>query len=126
MYLQYVEFMVSITVRARYFFELALKWVTDFRSLSEHLEGFDSKSITPYMHVFVYHMPKMLKTYCSIKQLTGQGVEKCNDDKKIIYHRKTNKHSTTTKALRVRQRKYMLKQYSSIKRKYRKLNTAFF
>ena len=74
----------------------------------------------------MYHVPKMLKTYCSIKQLTGQEVEKCNDDKKIIYHRKTNKHSTTTKALRVRQRKYMLKQYSSIKRKYRKLNTAFF
>jgi hypothetical protein len=45
------------------FFELARKWVLDFRSLSEHLEGYDSKSITPYIHVMVYHVPKMLKTY---------------------------------------------------------------
>ena len=27
------------------FFELARKWVLDFRSLSEHLEGYDSNSI---------------------------------------------------------------------------------
>jgi hypothetical protein len=75
---------------------------SDFRSLSEHLEGYDSKSITPYIHVMVYHVPKMLKTYGSIKQFTDQGVEKSNDDIKMIYHRKTNKHCATAEALRVR------------------------
>ena len=97
------------------FFELPRKWVLDFRSLSEHLEGYDSKSITPYIHVMVYHVPKMLKTYGSIKQFTGQGVEKSNDDFKMIYHRKTNKHCATAEALRVRQRKNMLKQYARAK-----------
>jgi hypothetical protein len=107
------------------FFELARKWVLDFRSLSEHLEGYDSKSITPYIHVMVYHVPKMLKTYGSIKQFTGQGVEKSNDDIKMIYHRKTNKHCATAEALRVRQRKNMLKQHARVKRKYGKINNAF-
>jgi hypothetical protein len=35
------------------FFELARKWVLDFRSLREHLEGYDSNSITPYIHVIL-------------------------------------------------------------------------
>jgi hypothetical protein len=84
------------------FFVLARKWVLDFRSLSEHHEGYDSKSITSYIHVMVHHVPKMLKTYGSIKQFTGQGVEKSNNDIKMIYHRKTNKHCATAEALRVR------------------------
>jgi hypothetical protein len=33
------------------------------------------------------------------KQFTGQGVEKSNDDIKMIYHRKTNKHCATAEAL---------------------------
>ena len=98
------------------FFELARKWVLDFRSLSEHLEGYDSNSITPYIHVMVYHVQKMLKTYGSIKQFTGQGVEKSNDDSNMIYHRKTHKHCATVEALRVRQRKNMLKQNARVKR----------
>lgn len=40
-------------------------------------------------------------------QFTGQGVEKTNDDIKLIYHRKTNKHAATSEALRVRYRKYL-------------------
>lgn len=56
------------------FSELARKWVLDFRSLSEHLKGYDSNSITTYIHVMVSHVPKMLKTN-GIKQFTVQGVE---------------------------------------------------
>jgi hypothetical protein len=82
----------------------------------KHLEGYDSNSITPYIHVMVYHVPKMLKTYGSIKQFTGQGVEKSNDDSNMIYHRKTHKHCATAEALRVRQRKNMLKQNARVKR----------
>jgi hypothetical protein len=67
----------------------------------------------------------MLKTYGSIKQFTGQGVQKSNDDIKMIYHRKTNKHCATVEALRVRQRRNMLKQYARVKRKYGKINNAF-
>jgi hypothetical protein len=35
------------------------------------------------------------------KQFTGQGVEKSNDDIKMIYHRKTNKHCATAEAYTV-------------------------
>ena len=44
--------------------------ILDLRSLSEHLKGYDSKNITPYIHVMVYHVPKMLKAYENIKQFT--------------------------------------------------------
>ena len=67
----------------------------------------------------------MLKTYGSIKQFTGEGVEKSNDDIKLINHRKTNKHCATAEALRVRQRKNMLKQYTRVERKYGNINNAF-
>ena len=71
------------------FFKNAKSFVLKFLSLGKYLEGYDSSSITPYMHIMVYHVPKMLKTFGSIKQFTGQGVEKSNDDIKLIYHRRT-------------------------------------
>ena len=104
------------------FFKNAKSFILKFLSLGKYLEGYDSSSITPYMHIMVYHVPKMLKTFGSIKQFTGQGVEKSNDDIKLIYHRGTNKHSAIAEALRVRRRKYLLKQRARIKRKYNKLN----
>jgi hypothetical protein len=42
-----------------------------------------------------------------------------------IYHRRINKDSATGEALRVRHRKYLLKQRARIKRKYNKLNLGF-
>ena len=76
----------------RQFFNLGKQWVMHFNSLSHIMEGFDKKHVTPYMHIMVYHVPKLLKTFNGIKQFTGQGVEKCNDDIKMIYHRKSKKH----------------------------------
>lgn len=81
------------------FCDLAKQWVVNFNSLSHILEGFDNKNVKPYMHIMVYHVPKLLKTFTSIKQFTGQGVEKCNDDIKMIYHRKSNKHDPTAESL---------------------------
>lgn len=52
-------------------------------------------NVTPYNHIIVYRNIKLylLKTFHKIKQFTGQGVEKCNND--IKYHRKSNKHYKT-------------------------------
>jgi hypothetical protein len=36
-----------------------------------------------------------------MKQFTGQGVEKSNDDIKLIYHRRTNKYSAIAESLLV-------------------------
>jgi hypothetical protein len=51
--------------------------------------------------------------------------KKSNDAIKMIYHRKTNKHCAPAEALRVRQRKNMLKQYAKVKRKYGKIKNGF-
>lgn len=106
------------------FCDLAKQWVVNFNSLSHILEGFDNKNVTPYMHIMVYHVPKLLKTFTSIKQFTGQGVEKCNDDIKMIYHRKSNKHDPTAESLRVRFRKNKIRS-ERMKRVYKKYNTIF-
>ncbi|KAK3082818.1 hypothetical protein FSP39_006271 [Pinctada imbricata] len=107
------------------FFSKAKAWIQDFVSLSSSLEGYDSKNVTPYMHILVYHVPHLLQKYGSIKQFTGQGVEKCNDDIKLIYHRKTNKHDATAEALRNRCRKHLLRSCARIKRKYTKQNAKY-
>ncbi|CAC5380026.1 unnamed protein product [Mytilus coruscus] len=80
------------------FFGSAQKWVSDFTSLRVCLEGFDFKYVTPYMHILVYHVSFFLRKYRSIKQFIGQGVEKCNDDIKMIYHRKSNNHDSTAES----------------------------
>ena len=54
------------------------------------------------MYIMVYHVSKLLQTFNVIKQFTGQGVEKCNDDIKMIYHTKSNKHDPVAESLRVR------------------------
>lgn len=53
------------------FCDLAKQWVVNFNSLSHILEGFDNKNVKPYMHIMVYHVPKLLKTFTGIKQFTG-------------------------------------------------------
>lgn len=108
-----------------FFFEESKKWINEFLDLGRSLEGYDSKCITPYMHILVYHVPQLMKMYGGIKQFTGQGVEKTNDDIKLIYHRKTNKHAATSEALRVRYRKYLNRKCSRIKRKYNKKNQVY-
>lgn len=110
--------------KIEFFFEESKKWINEFLDLGRSLEGYDSKCITPYMHILVYHVPQLMKMYGGIKQFTGQGVEKTNDDIKLIYHRKTNKHAATSEALRVRYRKYLYRKCSRIKRKYNKKKSS--
>ncbi len=112
-------------VLIRYFHENSLQWVKDFLLVGNKVEGYTKACITPYMHVMVYHIPYFLKRFGSIKQFTGQGVEKSNDDIKIVYFRKSNKHDATAQALKVRFRKALLYKCRKVKRKYRKINTQY-
>ena len=56
----------------------------------------------------VFHVPEIMKKFKSLKIFSGQGVEKLNDDIKMIYHRKSNKHDATSEAIKVRYRKRLL------------------
>jgi hypothetical protein len=67
-----------------------------------------------------------MKTCKSQKICSGQGIEKLNDDIKMIYHRKSNKHDATAEAMKVVFRKRLLaQQCPRIKRKYQKHNVKF-
>lgn len=75
-----------------------------FLSLKDHEEGYSKSTITPYIHLFVYHVPKFLVGNGGIKIFTGQGVEKTNDVVRGIYHKKCNKHDACKDSLLVLKR----------------------
>ena len=51
----------------------AKDWVNNFLALGDRCEGFQRCSITPYIHIMVYHVPSMLKRFDNLKQFLGQG-----------------------------------------------------
>ncbi len=100
------------------YFQKASVWMNKFVKLSKHLEGYDS--VTPYMHILVYHVPRILREHGTLRWFSGQGLEKVNDDIKQTYHRKTNKRNAPEAALRCKRRKLVLKHHSRVPRKYTK------
>ena len=94
------------------------------------MQGYQRKRVTPYMHIMVYHVPKMLRVFGNIKQFSGQGkwniwrlftihyfdfiifffglgVEKNNDDSKRHYF-SSNKHDAASEIIRCEARLEML------------------
>jgi len=51
----------------------AKDWVNNFLALGDRCERFQRCSITPYIHIMVYHVPSMLKRFGNLKQFLGQG-----------------------------------------------------
>ena len=62
-------------------------WITLFKSL------YQTKNVTPYMHVLVAHVPKLLRDVGSLAKFSQQGVEKLNDDITKDYFKSTNHRS---------------------------------
>ena len=62
----------------------AKQWVRDF------LEIYQSKQVTPYMHIFPNHVPEFLSKYGNLVMYTQQGMEKLNDKTTINFARSTN------------------------------------
>ena len=52
-----------------------------------------TKDVTPYMHVLVAHMPKLLRDVGSLGKFSQQGLEKLNDDITKAYFKSTNHRS---------------------------------
>jgi hypothetical protein len=59
-------------------------WLKDFIKI-------DPK-ITPYMHIFVYHIPDFIELHKDLNPFSMQGMEKSNHFAKINYFRQTNHH----------------------------------
>ena len=62
-------------------------WLTLFLSV------YQTKHVTPYMHVLVAHIPEFLDLYGSLSSFSQQGLEKLNDLLTNTYYRSTNHHS---------------------------------
>ena len=60
------------------------RWITRFLSI------YQSKHITPYVHLLVSHIPEFLELYGTLSPYSQQGLEKLNDDLTKDYFRSTN------------------------------------
>ncbi|CAB3986491.1 Hypothetical predicted protein [Paramuricea clavata] len=85
------------------YFEMAREWINLFTSLrrtSIH-SGYKRAAVTPYMHSLVYHVPRFMQLYQSVKVFTGQGVEKNNDVARSVILRKSNKKNPASDVLQL-------------------------
>ena len=72
------------------------------------------------MHTLPYHVPLVIKQFSTMKQFTGQGVEKNNDDAKRIFFQKSNKWDAARDVLLLESRQLALQSHEREKRKYTK------
>lgn len=96
-----------------------------YLSLGGEVCGFEKLSITPYLHILMYHVPKLLKFENSLKSFTGQGVEKNNDIVRAIYHNKSNRHDACKEAIQALKRIDHLQEYERDPREYKKQNNNY-
>ena len=69
------------------------KWVDSFTSI------YQSKNVTPYMHIMAKHVPEFFHRYGSLVKFTQQGMEKLNDQTTIDYAKSTNHNFKNLDAL---------------------------
>ena len=114
----------STEMRNDYFCK-AKEWVNLFISLRDKRLGYKRANVTPYMHAMVYHIPRFLEDYQTIKLFTGQGVEKNNDMARAIVLKKSNNWDAPTDILRVESRQWELREHERSKRSYTKKNFTY-
>ena len=72
----------------------AKQWVIDFKQV------YQSKNVTPYIHILAQHVPEFLKKYGNLVQFTQQGMEKLNDKTTVYFARSTNHNYHNLDALK--------------------------
>ena len=87
--------------------------------------GYNKLRVTSYMHALSNHVPVFIKNHKTFKQFTGQGVEKNNDDTKIIFFQKSNKWDAARDVLQLEARQQVFHQCERGKRKYEKQNNEY-
>ncbi|XP_028394773.1 uncharacterized protein LOC114518936 [Dendronephthya gigantea] len=109
------------------YFQMAREWInlfTSLRTTSIH-SGYKRAAVTPYMHSLVYHVPRFMQLYQSVKIFTGQGVEKNNDVARSVVLCKSNKKNPASDVLQLEFRQWELRDSERAKRPYRKSNTDY-
>ena len=118
LYFQYINSSTVTSDMCTKFHVLAKQWINDFIAVGAKREGYSKSDITPYMHVMVYHLPYLMAFHSSLKPFTGQGLEKVNDDLKMIYYKRCNKKFAAEQTLRCRFRKSLTRKHKPVKRCY--------
>lgn len=88
LYFDHISVMRSVDASS--FCQKAKDWVNLFCSLGNKRTGYGEKNVTCYMHSMVFHVPEAMKRHSNVKQFTGQGVEKNNDNARRVLRRKSN------------------------------------
>ena len=105
-------------------FEKAKNWIELFCSLRHTRPGYTRPRITPYMHIMCYHVPFFIQQYGCFKKFTGQGVEKNNDAKRVLFQ-KSNKCDAAKDILFMESRQWDLKEHECNKGTYTKRNSEY-
>ena len=58
---------------AIYIYLQVKEWIKSFWKLGHICAGYKPCNVTPYMHIMVYHVPDLIRTYGNIKQYSCQG-----------------------------------------------------
>ena len=66
-------------------------WLQNYLLINE--KNRNLSTMTPYIHVFVFHIPQLLEINHDLNIFNTQGLEKLNDFCTQYYHSCTNKHS---------------------------------
>ena len=112
---------------ANNYFEKAKVWIkllTSLRTVSIH-KGYRRSAVTPYMHALVYHVPRFIKRYHSVKFFTGKGVEKNNDVARSVVLHKSNNKNPASDILQLEFRQWELRGSQRTKRSYNKKDNNY-
>ena len=66
-------------------------WLQAYLFINE--KNRNSNTISPYIHVFVYHIPQLIEIHHDLNIFNTQGLEKLNDFSTQYYHSCTNKQN---------------------------------
>ncbi|KAJ7384818.1 hypothetical protein OS493_019495 [Desmophyllum pertusum] len=113
------------SVDANSYCKQAKDWINLFCSLGNKRTGYGKKNVTCYMHAVVYHVPGAIEKYGNVKQFTGQGVEKNNDDARRVVKRKSNNLDSPTDVLLTESRLRSLRKRERTPRTYNKQNVTY-
>ena len=66
-------------------------WLQNYLLINE--KNRNSNTISPYIHIFVYHIPQLIEIHHDLNVFNTQGLEKLNDFSTQYYHSCTNKQN---------------------------------
>lgn len=72
----------------------AKQWVLSFTAI------YQSKNVTPYIHILSKHIPEFLHKYKNLNKFTQQGMEKLNDQTTLDFAKSTNHNYHNLDALK--------------------------